>query len=45
MSRVRRVSSVNRMADLNKYKYEINMDIVSRVIRVSSVSKVAEISF
>ena len=42
MSRGRRVSIVSRMADLNKYKYEVILDIVSRVRRVNSVSKLAD---
>ena len=43
MRSVKRVSSVSRMGVLNKYKYEVIMDIVSRVRRVSSMNKVADI--
>ena len=43
VSRVRGVSIVSRMTDLNKYKYEVIMVIVSRVRRLSSVSKMADI--
>ena len=40
---MRRVSSVSRMADLNKYKYEVIMDIVSRVRSVSLVYRLCPI--